>query len=426
MNKNIHSTTKKLLQNNKFVLLISVVLAIIFWVVINATAAPESENTITGIAVNIPIENSVAGELGLDIIGEIETVSAKVTGPTYVIGGIKAEDIVVTANLSNVTEAGKFTLDLRASKKNSSVSSEYEIVSVSPSSIGVTFDYIDTKKFTVIAKANGASAVEGLSAEDAIVTNASNSEISIKGARTELEKISKVVASAEVNSVLSKTGTFVANLLLYDKDDNALDQKNYTILGSDNAPIDKFEITVPIFKEKEVPVKAQFTNLPKAYTENPIAHNLSSKTILIKGQPEAVELITSISLAPIDFDLISNDNYIFEQAPVLPDGIKCVENVESITVTMDAVKNYTVKTFDVNAIAVTGGSSNVTLVRAIKNVKIVGPKSVMKSVAASTLYAEVDATGKEAGQHTVVVRIRCKTNDGVWQVGTYTATILVK
>lgn len=421
-----NKSKQSLLENNKFVLFLSLVLAIIFWVVLNTTATPESEKKISDLPVNIPISNSVAGELGLDVVSKIDTVSVKIVGPAYVVGNVSAEDITVTANLSNVTEAGKFTLDLRASKNGTNASNEYEIASVSPSKISVTFDYIDTKQFTVLAKANGASAVEGLSAEDAIVTNATNAQVSVKGARTEIEKISKIVAEADVNSVLNKTETFAASLKLLDQNDNELPLENYTITGADNEPVDKIEITVPIFKEKVVPIKARFSNVPKSYSDTPISHTLSANSIVISGQPEAVDLIKSISLSPIDFDGISNENYSFDAAVVLPDGIKSAENIETVTVTLNAVKYYTVKTFDIHNISVTSGSAKASLVRTIKNVKIIGPENIMKNLPASSLYAEIDLTGKEKGQHTVVVRVRSKSSDAVWQIGSYTATVTVK
>lgn len=425
MNNNSSSNKIKLLENKNFVFLLSLVLAIVLWIFINATAAPESENTISGIAVNIPIENSIAGELGLDIISELETVSVKVMGPAYVVSALDAEDITVTANPSVVTEPGKFTLDLRATKKSTNISNEYEIVSLSPSSVTVSFDYIDTKQFTVIAKANGASAIEGLSAEDAIVANPNNSVISVKGPRKELEKVSKIVAVADVNDVLNKTETFIANIALYDDKGTSLDKKNYLVMDANNQPIDQIEITVPIFKEKEVPVKAQFINAPEEYVFSPISHTLSDNSIIISGQPEMVDSITSISISPINFDSISNENYTFDTNIILPEGIKSTENIETIVVKINQVANYVNKTFDVSNISVVGGATNVSLVRPIRNVKMVGPKSVMKNITASNLYAEVDITGKQAGQHTVVVRIYCKTSKAIWQVGSYTANISI-
>ena len=417
---------KRLLENNKFVLLLSVILAFAAWIYITATAAPESEATISGITVNIPTENSAVGELGLDIISEIDTVSAKIKGPAYVVSGLSTEDISVTANLSNVTEAGNFRLDLRATKRSTNVSNEYEIVSISPSSINVTFDYIDTKQFSVIAKANGASAVEGLSAEDAIVANSLFSTISVKGPRKEIEKISKVVATADVNSVLDKTSTFTANLSLLDADNKELNKEKYTILSADEQPINKIEITVPILKLKQVPLKTQFVNAPAAYSTKHISHSLSISSILISGAPEIIDTISSVNLSAIDFDSISNENYVFDASIILPEGVKCADNIDTVQVTINNINTFVKRTFDVSKIKVSGGSNEVSLVRNIRNVKILGPEKVMKEIKAENLYAVIDITGKQAGQHTVTVRIECNTSNAIWQVGTYTASILIK
>lgn len=426
MNKNNTKSKSKLLENKNFVFLISLIASFLLWMVLTATATPQSENTISGIAVNIPTENSAVSELGLDIIGDIDVISAKVVGPAYVVSSLSADDIVVTANLSNVTSAGKFTLDLRASKKSTNVSKDYEIASIYPSTVTVTFDYIDTKQFAVTAKAIGASAIEGLSAEDAIVANANTSVISIKGPRSEIEKIDKVVAAAEVNKVLDKTATFETELTLYDVNENALSLNNCTIFGADNQPVNKVEVTVPIFKHKNVPLVPEFVNTPADYKDKPIPYSLSDSSVLISGQPEVIDSVSQISLSSINFDDITNSNYTFEVTPVLPEGVKCVENIENITVTLASVQNYSLKTFDVSALNISAGNAKTSLVRSIRNVKLMGPKAVMKELTSSALYAEVDTTGKETGQHTVTVRIKCRTSNSVWQVGTYTATIKIE
>ncbi len=426
---------KGLLNNNNFLILISLIAAIIFWLVLTVNES-DSQNTISGIDVSIPIENTVVGDMGLDVIGNKEDYKASVTvkGPAYVVGALTPDDIAVTASISNVTTAGNYQLELRATKQAGNVNNEFEIASISPSNIVVSFDFIDTKVFTVNAQAIGASAVEGLVAENAVVSDSNSAALTFKGSRSNIEKIAKVVAVAEVNEVLDKTKSYTAFLKAYDSEEKELSLANYTITTADGLTVEGVEISVPISKTKTVPVKAQFVNVPKSYQNKAISHSLSETKLDIIGPPETIESITEISLGEIDFDQIAEDNQVFKVPVVLPEGIKSADNIETVTVTINGLDNFIVRTFTVsnlkasfeNGVSNETSVSSASLSRSVKNVKIYGPKSVLDKLTSDDLYAYINIGGLKAGEHTVPARIKSSTSDEIWQVGTYTATINAK
>lgn len=418
---------KKLFDNKKFCIILSTILAVAFWFVITVNESPDSENTIGGLSVSIPIEGSVVSEMGMDVIGDPAAYTASVTvkGPAYVVSDLSAKDILVTAAISNVTNAGTYSLDLRATKQ-AGADDNFEITSISPRSINVTFDYIETKQFSVTAQAIGYKAVSGLVAEQPFVSDGNNAVLNLKGSRTNIEKVAKVVALAEVDKTLSKTETFDGTLKIYDIKNKELPLENYTITTSDGLSAPNMQITVPIYKEKIVPVKAQFVNAPAYFASKTISHSLSTTTILISGPPETVDTITEIKLSEIDFDKITAKNQSFEAAIILPEGVKNKDNIETVTVKITGLDNYTTRTYTVSNLVVKSGGKTATLSRNIRNVKVFGPKSVLNGMSASKLYAEVDTAGLESGEHTVTARIKCKESGKVWQIGTYTATVNIK
>ncbi len=419
---------KNLFSNNNFVLLFSVIAAIVLWMIITINESPDSENTISGINVSIPVENSVVSELGLSIIDDVSKYNASVTvtGPAYVVSAVTASDITVTASVSRITSSGTYALELRAAKQTSGVKGDFEISSISPSEITVTFDYIDTKEFEVVAQADGASAVKGLIAEPAVVSDSNNAKLTFKGPRSEISKINKVVALSKVNKELSKTETFLSELKIYDESGNELPLKNYTITAADGTQSPDIQISVPISKIKTVPIKAQFINYPAAYNNKAPAHSLSYSNIDIIGPAESIDSISSIMLESIDFFNISRNNQEFTVKPVIPDGIRSVDNIDSVNVKITGLDKYVIKTYTVSKLTVKDSAGNATLTRSIRNVKIIGPKSVLNNLPASSLYAEIDIVGKEKGVHTVAVTVKCQTSDLVWQVGTYTASVNIE
>lgn len=416
---------KKLFQSNKFVFAFSLLSAIVIWFAITIMQAPHTEKSIGEVAINIPIEGSAANQLGLDLIEDenmTTSVSVIVKGPNYVVSSLTAQDVSVSASLSNVNAPGKFSLELKASKLSQG---EFEIVGTNPSNILATFDYIDTKKFTLIPEAEGAAAIAGLVAENAVVSDSNYQIITVKGPRTEILKIDKIVAKAAVNKTLSATESFLAELSLLDTSGNNLDKAMFKITAVDESEVNTVRISVPISKVKEVPLTLSYKNLPVGLNAASFKTSLSFNSVSIIGPAKMIDSISSIALQEIDVFKLSNTNTKLELEPVLPDGVKLVDKISTVEVTFTELPNYQVRTFTVSNFESSGGKSG-TLKASIKNVKICAPRSVMRKISATDLVASADLTGKSVGDHNIEVTIKCKESNNAWQVGTYSATITIK
>ena len=152
---------------------------------------------------------------------------------------------------------------------------------------------------------------------------------------------------------------------------------------------------------------------------------MSFNKISIIGPPDTIDSISSISLDTIDFTKLSPTNYTFNLAPVLPDGVKSADSISTVKVTFEDISYYRTRTFTVTQFNATSSVKG-TLKTSIKNVILCGPRSIIRNLTNDNITAYADLTGKTAGDHTVEVTIKAKTNNKVWQVGTYTATITVK
>ncbi len=412
---------RKILDSKRIVSVISLVLAFAFWLIIAMSETPTINSVVNNIPFTLETEGTVVSELGLDEISGVteQTVSVRVTGPAYVLNQISEADIAVTASLSEVTKPGEYQLELTASKK--SFASEYTISEIVPAFITARFDYIDTKQFTITPKITGVIAVDGLEKGDPVVADVGSDTITVKGPRSEIQKIASVVALAEVNEVLGETKTYDANIILYDENNNELNRDKYTISTS------TVKISQPILKSKTVPIRATFINAPAAYLANPVKTVLSINEINIAGPAESIDNINYIELSPINYNQISKSNNTFEIKLALPAGVKSVDSVETVNVKVD-LSSFSEKRFTISKIVASGNKNNfsVELKSAIQNVKICGPSNIINSISANDLYAEVDMTDKNKGDYIVTVNIKSAKHQNIWQVGTYQATIKVK
>lgn len=410
---------RKLLSNKRFTVPFSLGLAFVLWLVITINQNPIIERGFSDMTINVNLENTFASDKGMSIVGDISTqkFTVVVRGASYAVSSIKSGDINVYASAASVDAPGEYNLDVMASKTNQLAN--YEILSVTPSTMKISFDYIDTKDFTIKPKTEGATAKDGLIAENGIVSGTENDTVTISGPRTVMNKISSVVALAKVNKTLDVSETFDADIVLYDEQGNQISDEHLTLSTN------KVKVTVPISKTKTVPVLVDFTNLPNGFDKNSISYSLNYSSVTVIGKPETVDKTESVTLSPIDLTAVSPTANSFDVSAKLPEGVRLVDNIEYFNVKLN-IDNYSQKVITVSDITCNGLGSGLKIqnIAEIKNVRICGPKSVIKNIGSA--YAEIDLSGKTAGQHSVEVNISFKENNNVWAIGTYTTTVSIK
>lgn len=412
---------KKLLYDKRFTITLSIVAAFFIWIVITVQQKPVIPRTFTDLTVNINLENTFVAENGMSIIGDIseQKFTVVVTGPTSVVSRLTASDLGLYASAGEVDAPG--TYNLKVSPTSSVASAEYEITSISPPAIDVNFDYVETEEFTINAIAEGVTPAEGLIAENGIVGGMESDTVSITGPRTVVSQIETVSAVAKVNKTLSATETFDADIVLFNAEGNVIDQKNLNLSTS------KVQVTVPISKKKTVPVKVEFANAPTGFDASSLAVSYNYSTVTIIGTPDKVDKTSQILLSPIDISALSSGSKSYDLSLKLPEGVRLLDTIEFITVTINA-SNYNEKTLDVSSVKYTGLSSGLSTgsLSGIKNVRICGPRNVIRNFNVNNITAEVDLTDKKAGQHTVSVKFKMNDHNNVWVIGQYTTTVTIK
>lgn len=412
---------KKLINNKRYSLLLSVVIAFGMWLIITINQKPTMTRTFSDVAVNVNLENTYASENSMSIIGDIseQKFTVVIQGPNYVVSSLNSSDLGLYASAATVVEPGNYTLDVAATA--TTANAEYEIISISPQTINIDFDYIDTREFTIVANAEGATASEGLIAETGVVSGAESDTVTIKGPRMILNKISSVVAMAKVNKTLSQSETFDADIVLLDDNNEIIDTSSLSLSFS------KVKVTVPISKKKTVPVKVAYSNLPENFDASSIGTTLDYPNVTIIGTPETVDKITEVSLSPIDITTISATSNSFDVSAKLPEGVRLIDNIDHFTVKV-RVENFAERTITVSRIKYVDLSDGLSANgnKSIKNVKVFGPKSVIDALDEKNAYATVSLADKKAGEHTVRAAISFENNTKIWSIGSYDVTVTVK
>ena len=184
-----------LMNNNKFVFVVSIVVAFFVWVAVAMYKSPEETNTIYNVPITIDTENSIVAQKGyVNFWQSDDVIDVTVTGPRYLVTSLTAEDITVTANVNTVDSAGIFDLALRVSLKEDSP--DITISAQSKTSVEVYFDAEREKQFDIVIDSNiipdrVAQGYEFRSAELTVST------VTLKGPETEIRKVKNVVADPQ-------------------------------------------------------------------------------------------------------------------------------------------------------------------------------------------------------------------------------------
>jgi YbbR domain-containing protein len=405
----------RMLESDRFVRLLSVVVAIIIWFIVAYNVDPNKKDWVNEIVVDMDLTDTTPEANHLSVIDvEQDKVRVQVEGKRYRISNLKPEDFVAEPELGRVNKPGEYDIKVNIKKANDK-DDDFKIISSLPV-IKVKFDVLVTKEFPITALAENIKAEEGYIKEKPY-TNFNT--LILKGPATEIDKINSVVVSTDHNEVVNNTVTLKGDLYFYDKDNNPV-ELTYTTYEKQ-----RYEITVAIFKLKTVPLKVNYINIPPGFDTSKIKYTLSTPELEIAGPANLIDEIKEITLdGEVDFRKI-DIGYAQDLGVSLVAGITNVDNITSVTATFDD-ENLSSSFFSVSNIITKNEPANYTIklkTNVINNVKIVGNKYDIEKLSANDLIASVDLSKVTAGTTRITVQIYATGNKVVWAVGEYSVLV---
>lgn len=416
------SRFSQLLDNNYFVLVLSLVIAVVLWCAVSMFRTTEITKTFQNIKVQLNLEGSLPDNNNLQIFGEQDfTVDVTVTGKSYLINADSfANSIDATVSFASVNSAGTYSLPISVSCSVSDV----EITNVSKNSISVYFDEMVEKEFSItedIVELGGYSLPEGFTAEN---PRLSVESVTLEGPSLEMNRISSVQARVELDKELTGTETFTAEIVYVASGAGA---KIEYVAVKDDEPV---YVTIPVSITSSFNPAVTFTNIPKDYRKDGIEYTASPETVNVTVSASDKALINAkeITVGSIDFSEIDNtiNNFRFSTEDM---PYTFADDIKNITVVVDMrsmAKRWlqvSVSAEDVNLPA------NATLrTETVPSVQVIGPGDSVNDIENSEAYAipVLDGIQLQPGINTVPAKIVLRTLTDSWVRGTYTVEIQVE
>ena len=422
MKKNKFSV-HSLFQDNRFVMIFSLVIAVIFWASVCIAFSPETEVVVENVPVKIDMENSVPSQYGLKMFGENNyTVDITISGSKYIIGGrsITADDFKVTASTSLVTSAGTHSLQLKVRKADES--SNFTIEDYSESFISVYFDEYAEAQANIEVRIEGDRITEGdyISDENYITDRKT---VLVGGPALEISQLSKVEAVVNVEEPIEKSTAFDAVLSAVDKNGNEL---NFiTFDGENNSAM---TVTIPVYKKVKLPVNIGFSNSPSNYITSPLKYTCAPENVNVALLQNGTET-ESLEVADVDFSSLKPgvNTFKFKLADI--SGVKPLAGYSDTVTVKVTVPELAEGVFDIqsNNISISNApidrSINFTSSK-LRGVTVYGEQSEIDALNADTIKARIDMAGVEIkdGRNTVELPLYIKDSYGCWIYGTYEIT----
>lgn len=421
---------RRLFSNNKFLVVFSIIVAIVFWIVVALEYAPVVDNIVENVPVKIDIENSVPDKLGLQIFGNNEyTVDITVRGNRYDIGGdlITADDFDVVAQTAYVNSSGNHTLKIKASLKDADA--DYEITSISSEYIEVYFDKYEEKEVEVSTKiVSDLSAVtdeDYLFDEDEIIITTQS--VTVSGAKTEVDKVTGAFAEIIIKDKLTESVTFDAEIKLESIGDEEL--KHIKFNGENQLTV---PVTLPVYKIQTLPVSVAFKNSPTDYINNPLSYTCTPAQVRVAVMQNGSQSDDTLEVGTIDFNEISADKTVFDfKASELVD-VKVLDGTTNFRIKINltdlVTQTYTINPSNITLTGIENVDSVDVSVENAGRIFVSGQTANLAKISADDILGTINLSSVDVSSrgNRVPVTVSLKLKNNCWITGTYYAVVRTK
>lgn len=422
-----HIPIGKWLNNNKFVAGLSVVLAVVIWLVVALQMSNQMQATFSDIPVTF--ETTMTDNLDLKMFGQTGlSVNVTVSGKRYEISSavLSSEDFLVTASTANVSSAGKYTLPITVRPKDANT--DIQIVSFTPESVDVYFDYSLTENYPVevqISAPDDQVSADGFVEGEPLVSTA---EVTISGAAAEVQKIARVIAKVSLDAPLSETTKFENTTLAIVNANGGIVRSTYVRVADD---IQDVTVTVPILKVTQIRPTVRFKNQPSYFLEHPISYICSpSGPVNAAVSTELLDSTDSLSLGTIEFSSIKAGTNSFTFAADEIANVRVLDDVDSFRIyfSIDGFQTRRIKVpTDSVMFSALPDTVRAAVAEDTMEVTVVGLANELDALTAEdiSVSADVSALSDASGTVEVPVSVTVNNTTSCWISGSYTVPVVV-
>jgi len=398
---------KKRLTNNLFLKIVSVMIAILVWLLIANINDPVVTKTYT-----IPV--SIQNGAYIESISKTYRVEASEQVVTVILRGHsslvenRSHDIQAVADLTQIVDMNTkpyVMVPITVTCKGL----EAENITVIPQNMKVVIEEVESQEFVVGVNTGGTSPDSEFWIGTGSLT-ANPAKVTIMGPASLIQKIDSVVATVDV-SYMKRDTVKECDLIVFDKNGDKLTENQMNYLRFKNMTEPTVEVQVGLWKVRtEVSLEVNVSGSPgSGYEVNDIL--MTPAKINVAGTEEALQLLKSNNNTIKIPIVLSGETEDFETTidltKYLPDDINLASDTQSaiahVSIMPTGSKQFTVSTKNISGI-------NLDRYKAVYEtdkltVRITGDPEALTKVNENTVKPVIDFQGVEPGTSELPVQI---------------------
>ncbi len=392
---------RKSLRNNLGLKLLAFLFAFLLWLIVVNIDNPVMSKTFSGIPVIVEHSEILTEQKKTyQIVDDTQNVSVTVSAKRRTLSKIKAEDIIVTADIKEMYLDSQIPLEAVVIGYEGS----YESAWTSPRNLQIQIEENISRTSNITPMATG-------EVRDGFVLGNLQTEpetVTINGSESLVNRISKVVAEVDVSG-LGEDATLPSQLVFYDEDNNVIDQSRL----ANNLGNFGVNVAVTLYKTRMVPIHVDTSLIAVKEGYSISSVKLAPQEIEITGPDEALDAADSIEIPAEEFGgeiVNSRTDFTLDLTEYLPDGIQLADSMANSMIVTIAIERDGTKNFElpIGSITVINLDDDLRMSYAETDdleVHVKGTKESLDSLNIERI-AGIDLKGyKKAGTYTVPVQI---------------------
>ena len=420
MNKKIKQRLKKLIFNDRYLIIVSLLLAIVVWIVTSINIGDVESKTIK-LSVPVSLGDEVSEQLSMQYYSLQDTIDINVTfsGAKYVIGQVDENDFAVNFDTGAVNRTGEQSIPILVTN-NSNL--DFTVTSTYPSSIEAFFDVSMSKTFDLYLDYDETNVADGYTFGDPVL---SEDKIVVSGPKTYVDQIQRTYLSVDFGDDKDLKEPYKTESPI-EFEGIGVEANYLTAVSRTDAktPLTKVSVNLPVLKITELPVSVDFNEMPEGLDEGSITVRFSQDSIEA-GILESADISNAV-IGTIDFSEVGIGRNTFDFDVTNLKGITVLdEELKTITATVDVSSSYkqntiSLKRSDVLVEGLEDGKEATVINLSRYYATVIVPKDV--SMSSLEFEMKVDVSEK-SDDNTYPLTITILNNDDSWVLNTYTATV---
>ena len=402
---------RKKILNHLDLKLLSLIIAILIWIVVANVDNYKTTKQITGIEIEFTNGSAITEKNKVYEVPEGTTSDVVVKGPRSVVEGLTKDDFKAVADLSKMSITNAVSVEVSAVR--SSVEKEVTIV-YSNNAINVAVEDKVEKQLPITVKTSG-NVADGYAISN---KTAAPNLITIKGAESIVNTISEVYVDVDVSNA-NKDIVAYGEPVFVDYAGKTIESEKFEY------DVKTVEVSIEVKKTKELRVKvATSGDVRDGYQISSIDYQPTS--IVVVGNAEDLAKIDEVLIDDVDVTNASSDmETSVALAEYLPSEISIADGTEEIMIKV-MIEQLQEKTIDIenDDINIVGKKDGYTYTFTNKDgleIKVKGLKDKLRDIKVANMLPSIDVSEYGTGKYTFTVSL--KEDSGVTIEGEYTVEL---